>query len=424
MSMAQESGLAAEEQPIVLLVDDTPANLGVLFEHLDEHGYRVLVAEDGEEAVDLAERVGPDVILLDVMMPGMDGFETCERLKAQPQTRDIPVIFMTALTDTRDKVKGFRAGAVDYVTKPFQHEEVLARVRTQVQMRRLDARLRQQNARLESEVADRVSAEAALKEHVAMLEAQNAELDAFARTVAHNLKDPLNGLLGFADLLADEAGLAGAPARYLEHIIQSAQRMNAITEELLLLARLRAQDVERVPLDMAPIVARSRARLAPLIAAHKAEIRVSATWPRALGYASWVEEVWVNYLSNAIKYGGDPPRIELGASPLPAPGGPDTRPDTRPDARPDTRPDTGPDPGPDTGARYVRYWVRDSGPGIAEDARPHLFTEFTRLGQVQIQGYGLGLSIVKRIVDKLGGRVGVDTKAGAGSTFYFDLQAA
>ncbi|HWN69538.1 MAG TPA: hybrid sensor histidine kinase/response regulator [Haliangium sp.] len=395
MSTAQESLEQAQEQPIVLLVDDTPANLGVLFEHLDEHGYRVLVAEDGEEAMDLAERVRPDVILLDVMMPGIDGFETCQRLKAVPETRDIPVIFMTALTDTRDKVRGFRAGAVDYVTKPVQHEEVLARVRTHVEMRALEGRLRAQNARLEREVAERARAQAALKEHVTMLEAQNAELDAFARTVAHNLKDPLNGLIGFADILADEAGLTGDAAECLQNVIDTAQRMNAITEELLLLARLRAQDVERTPLDMAPIVERSRTRLAPLIAKRKAEVVVSDTWPRALGYASWVEEVWVNYLSNAIKYGGDPPRIELGASPV--------------------------EDGP---LRYVRYWVRDRGPGIAEDARPHLFTEFTRLSQVQIQGYGLGLSIVKRIVDKLGGRVGVDTTAGAGSTFYFELHAA
>ena len=378
----------------MLLVDDTPANLGVLFEHLDEHGYRVLVAEDGEEAVDLAERVHLDVILLDVMMPGMDGFETCQKLKASPAARDIPVIFMTALTDTRDKVRGFRAGAVDYVTKPFQHEEVLARVRTHVEMRRLEAQLRSQNALLASEVAERMRAEVALKEHVAMLEAQNAELDAFARTVAHNLKDPLNGLLGFADILADEGELEGENARSLDHIIESAQRMNAITEELLLLARLRAQDVNRVSLDMAPIVRRSQARLAPMIAKRSADVVMASSWPRAIGYGPWVEEVWVNYLSNAIKYGGEPPRIELGASLQ-----------------------------DDGAARYVRFWVRDSGPGIAEDARPHLFTEFTRLGQVRIQGYGLGLSIVKRIVDKLGGRVGVDTATGRGSTFYFELQA-
>lgn len=376
----------------MLLVDDTPANLGVLFDHLDEHGYRVLVAEDGREAVDLAGRVHPDVILLDVMMPGMDGFETCRQLKGEVATSDIPVIFMTALTDTRDKVTGFHAGAVDYVTKPFQHEEVLARVRTHVEMRRLEARLRAQNARLEREVAERTRAEGALKEHVSMLEAQNAELDAFARTVAHNLKDPLNGLLGFADLLAEEARLGGGAAQYLDRIIHSAQRMNDITEELLLLARLRAQELSREPLDMAAIVDRSRERLSRMIAARCAEVIVGHDWPGSLGYGPWVEEVWVNYLSNAIKYGGNPPRIELGATP-------------RSDG-------------------HVRYWVRDNGPGIAEAARPHLFTEFTRLGQVQVHGYGLGLSIVKRIVDKLGGRVGVDSTAGKGSVFYFDLEAA
>jgi PAS domain S-box-containing protein len=130
------------------MVDDTPANLGVLFELLNESGFRVLVAEDGESALTRAEYARPDLILLDVMMPGMDGFTVCRHLKETPATMNIPVIFMTALTDTVDKVKGFALGAVDYITKPFQDSEVLARVRTHITMQTLKTRLEESEERL------------------------------------------------------------------------------------------------------------------------------------------------------------------------------------------------------------------------------------------------------------------------------------
>jgi DNA-binding response OmpR family regulator len=130
----------------ILIVDDTPANLSVLVDSLAGIGYYLLVAEDGEDALIQAAHTNPDLILLDAMMPGLDGFETCRRLKAAEATRDIPVIFMTALNDTADKVRAFSAGAVDYVTKPFQHEEVLSRVQTHLDLRRLRRQLEQQLA--------------------------------------------------------------------------------------------------------------------------------------------------------------------------------------------------------------------------------------------------------------------------------------
>lgn len=142
--------MTPEPQPpaVVLMVDDTPANLGVLYEVLSGVGYTVLVAEDGESALERAAYARPDLILLDVMMPGIDGFETCRRLKEQPLTQDIPIIFMSALSDTVDKVKGLRLGAVDYVTKPFQHEEVLARIHTHLLLQQLKRALSEREARL------------------------------------------------------------------------------------------------------------------------------------------------------------------------------------------------------------------------------------------------------------------------------------
>lgn len=147
----------------ILIVDDNPINLGLVVDHLEEHGYQVTVAQGGEEALKRAEFVQPDLILLDVMMPGIDGFETCRRLKVGADTRGIPVIFMTALADIHDKVSAFAAGGVDYVSKPFQVEELLARVRTHLELRAAQRRVTTQNLELQDEVAARRSADAALR---------------------------------------------------------------------------------------------------------------------------------------------------------------------------------------------------------------------------------------------------------------------
>ncbi|MGB1275865.1 MAG: response regulator [Nannocystaceae bacterium] len=136
------------EQGVVLIVDDTPTNLEVLFETLSSDGFKVLVAIDGESALEQAALAKPDVILLDIMMPEIDGFETICRLKSTPETSEIPVIFMTALSDTVDKVRGFELGAVDYITKPFQQKEVSIRVSTQVKFRAMQQELERTNAKL------------------------------------------------------------------------------------------------------------------------------------------------------------------------------------------------------------------------------------------------------------------------------------
>jgi diguanylate cyclase (GGDEF)-like protein/PAS domain S-box-containing protein len=154
---------AIETRETILIVDDNPVNLGVVGEHLEQHGYQVLVALGGEEALKRAAFVGPDLILLDVMMPGIDGFETCRRLKADPVTCDIPVIFMTALGEIRDKIAAFEAGGLDYVTKPFQIEEVLARIGTHLSLRAAKRRLALQNEVLAQEVVARRKTEAELR---------------------------------------------------------------------------------------------------------------------------------------------------------------------------------------------------------------------------------------------------------------------
>jgi diguanylate cyclase (GGDEF)-like protein len=167
---------ATRNHGTILIVDDTPTNLEILVDYLAEQGFDISVAMDGLSALEQISETRPDLILLDVRMPGIDGFETCRRLKAQEDTNHLPVIFMTALADIEDKVKGFQVGAVDYVTKPIQQEEVLARVTTHLTLRRLQVKLEENNARLQQEILERQRIENALRAANEQLERQALEL--------------------------------------------------------------------------------------------------------------------------------------------------------------------------------------------------------------------------------------------------------
>ena len=189
---------------------------------------------------------------------------------------------------------------------------------------------------------------------------------------------------------ADTGLTANEQVAALSNVARSARKMNNIIDELLLLAEVRRTQVVLQPLDMSRILADVQQRLTDMIVDNHAQINVPATWPIVLGYAPWVEEVWVNYVSNAIHYGGQPPRVEVGADVL--------------------------------ADNMVRLWVRDNGQGLPLDVHARLFTPFARLDQVRARGHGLGLSIVRRIVEKMGGQVGVHSgEPGAGCLFYFTL---
>ncbi len=246
-------------------------------------------------------------------------------------------------------------------------------------------------------VAARQLAEERLRQSTIELEIRNAELDAFAQTVAHDLQNPLGVIVGFVEVLEEDyATLPIAELQnYLQTVAQTGRKMSNIINELLLLSSVRGMGtIERQPLDMQNIVTEALQRLAGVIEENQAEISLPESWPEAWGYAPWIEEVWVNYVSNALKYGGQPPHMELGA---------------------ETRPLT-------ALSHEVRFWVRDNGAGLTPDEQERLFIPFTRLKQVQcVEGHGLGLSIVQRIISKSGGQVGVESEKGAGSTFYFTL---
>ncbi|MDZ8049846.1 MAG: sensor histidine kinase [Aulosira sp. ZfuVER01] len=171
----------------ILVVDDNPTNIQVLFDVLSEIGYRVAIAKSGEAALQRVQSYHPDIILLDVMMPGIDGFETCQRLKADSTTRDIPVIFMTALSDSVDKVKGLSLGAVDYITKPIQHEEALARIRVHLQLRESQKSLQQQTAELSQALENLKQAQVHLVQSEKM-----SSLGQMMAGVAHEINNPVN----------------------------------------------------------------------------------------------------------------------------------------------------------------------------------------------------------------------------------------
>lgn len=251
-----------------------------------------------------------------------------------------------------------------------------------------------------SDITRQKQAELALHEYAADLKAHNEELDAFAHTVAHNLKGSLLPLIGFAELIRDFYDKLPPERiqRDVRLIAQSGHKMSKIIDELLLLAGVRKMRVEMKPLDMAAIMVEVQQRLAPMLAEYQAELILPepSSWPVALGYGPWVEEVWVNYLSNGMKYGGQPPRLEVGASPS------------------------------SNGEKAIQFWVHDNGPGLTPAEQAKLFVPFTQLSQIYKGGHGLGLSIVQRIVAKLDGTVAVtsDGIPGQGCTFSFTLPQA
>jgi signal transduction histidine kinase len=236
------------------------------------------------------------------------------------------------------------------------------------------------------------SANKELAQQVLELNARNEELDAFAHTVAHDLKNPLTSLILHIDLVKDTWDTL-PPEKIEQQLTRmdgNVEKMNTIIDELLLLACVRKGEVKPAQVDTGPLIEEVKMRQESLITKYQAEISAPGPeeWPPVLGHPQWVEEVWANYISNAIRYGGRPPVIQLNFSDL---------------------------------LTQVKFTVTDNGNGIDEQQQALLFTPFERLDQVHARGTGLGLSVVHRIVEKLGGEVGVQSKVGGGSTFWFTL---
>jgi two-component system sensor histidine kinase/response regulator len=231
----------------VMVVDDNPANLDLLEVILQKQGHEVLSFPRGRLALAEAARNPPDLILLDISMPEMNGYEVCERLKSTPYGAGIPVIFLSAMGEMQDKVKAFRCGAVDYITKPFQLEEVNARVETHLQLHRLQRELKSQNERLEQTVAERTCELAVANARLTILDQSKND---FLSLISHELRTPLNGLLGVADLLMEKLS-SKQKDEVLEGLLErSSRRILSIVDDAMLLAEI---DIERVQFKSARV---------------------------------------------------------------------------------------------------------------------------------------------------------------------------
>ncbi|MCP4362439.1 MAG: PAS domain S-box protein [Chloroflexi bacterium] len=237
-------------------------------------------------------------------------------------------------------------------------------------------------------------AKAAIRQKAQELEIRNMALDDFGHTMAHQVQGLLSQMMGYASYLEmryqDEIGEEFDTA--VGRIVQSGHKMNNVISELLLLASIRSGDTEVEPLNMQRVVTEALKRMRYQIEQNKVQIIHPPSWPVPLGHGPWIEEAWVNYISNGIKYGGSPPVLEVGSNKL------------------------------DEGA--IRFWVKDNGPGIPVIDQKLLFKPHTRLGPKRVRGEGLGLSIVRRIVAKCGGQVGVESHEDGGSLFWFSLPEA
>jgi two-component system sensor histidine kinase/response regulator len=368
-------------QSRVMIVDDTPANLGLLEDILRSRNYDVASFPSGALALRAASQYPPDIILLDIMMPDMDGFEVCMRLKADAALREIPVIFISALDDTENKVKAFTEGGLDYVTKPFQTDEVLARVRTHLFLRHQQLEIEAQKQKIQHSL-----------EELQQLERQR---DALVHMVVHDMRSPLMSIMLAAELLemnvrktGDEDSLEG-----IDDILASSRHIREMITTLLDISRMESNEM---PLnlescDLHEVLGRSVSSLKALV--RKANLIYEPSGKAVMAYCdkAIMQRVVENLLANAVKYAGEKGSIRLELTEL---------------------------------DDEVRISVHDSGPGIPKEYHQMIFDKFGQVSAEQnckTHSTGLGLAFCKIAVEAQGGRIGVESEVGKGSTFWLTL---
>jgi len=371
----------------ILIVDDIPANIQLLSQVLSENGYKVRKLISGQRALKAVELQAPDLILLDIKMPGMDGYEVCRQLKASEATCDIPIIFISALDDVFDKVKGFEAGGADYIIKPFEPVEVLARVSAQLKMQRLQQQLRcanvqlaAQNVQLSQEIQERQQAEANLR----ML----------LHAVSHDLRSPLSGMsLLLRSRLNDAGSNIVIDRRTVEVMVQSCLRQLQLIESLTATQQLdvKSASLAMKPLSLPALVQNILIERLPILNQHRVKVKqlFAADLPLVNADAQQLWRVFGNLIDNAVKYNQSGFILTVEAK--------------------------------KEGER-VRCTVADNGAGISPQQCARLFEPYTRgVGVSLRQGLGLGLYICRQIVEAHGGEIGVDSELGKGARFWLTL---
>lgn len=369
-SMKKEENLSAADQKIpVLIVDDNSDNLGILYNFLKNEGYKVYMAQSGEAALMMVKINKPSIILLDIMMPGLDGFQVCKKLKEEPETREIPVIFMSALTETFNKVKAFSVGGVDYVTKPFQKEEVLERIKNHIT-------IMQQKKRLAE---------------------LNTMKNKFLGMAAHDLRNPIAAINSLSRFLQEDyENIAPDFAKKaLENISNSSRYALTLIEELLDITVIESGKFELKRESYLYIQFIKDIIAVNSILAEKKNISITLdtelTGQQLCFDINKIEQVLNNLITNAIKFShpGNPVVIKVY-----------------------------------TKENFLYTQVKDEGQGIAPHELEAIFIPFKRSSTKATHGErstGLGLAISKRIINEHGGALVVQSEVGKGSTFTFFL---
>lgn len=368
-----------KEKGDILVVDDTPVNLRLLSEMLRKQGYSVREANDGVTALQRVQAKQPDLILLDIRLPNIDGYDVCQRLKANEGTRDIPVIFISVLQDVDDIVKAFEVGGVDYITKPFKFREIYVRVENQLTLAR-----------------QRKQIQAIHEKDRQYLETLNHLKDQFIRAATHDLKSPLALIVGYAGLLESHEPVANDPSvqDYVQGIRRGTNKLKMLVTDMLDLLEMESGvELTLTSMSLTDFLQSTVKNFE--VQAKQKQIDLIFTAPLEDVYVtadiSRLERAMNNLLSNAIKYTPEHNQIEVAAQ---------------------------------IGSEHIALQVIDTGYGIPEEDIPHLFEAFHRVRQKEHlaqEGTGLGLSIVRSIVEQHGGEVRVESELGRGSTFSIVL---
>jgi len=417
----------------ILIVDDTPENLRLLSNVLTERGYKVRSVINGAMALMGAKAAPPDLILLDINMPDMNGYEVCEVLKADEQTREIPVIFISALDEVLDKVKGFAVGGRDYITKPFQLEEVLARIENQLTIRNLQQQLQEQNQRLQQEISDREKAEQALR--------------VFLHSISHDLRNPVTGMLMVLknllnrpwsvvsrDVPAERLSGLGSeqepttdteqqtiPLRsMLERMATSCERQLNLINSLV---ESHEYEVWGVPLECQPVslhqlTQRLVEEWQPMLKSNQATLKnlVSAELPPLYADPNQLWRVFSNLIANALKHNPPGITLTLSAEVINQELGERER------RQGEVENSQSNNQQPTTNNKMLRCCVADDGVGMTTEQCDRLFELYTRGTSVRrTAGLGLGLYLCRQIITAHGGEIGVITRPKCGASFWFTL---